>query len=392
MLQPELHKIEQAAGEPLVSPVDPAAVDVHRRRTHESYEGFLRAHLARLDAERPGLWPRDYSSVSAYERSIEPMRARLKRMLGFWTEPASRPSVRTWDSEVLFESAEFTASRFRLEVLPGLDTYAVELVPRTPGVHAGLLAQHGYGGTPESVCGFVRSANAADYSYRSLGIRAARRGFHVVAVHHPSGYGSTEDRQTGLPGFDRLGWCYGKNRLHRLAIMGYGTLFGLDMMGTSRGLDLLTTRPNVASDRIGMYGLSQGGESALFLPALDVRVQASVASAYFTHRIASLIGPHRALCYLDCAEEDKFFSEVISCFSDSDIASLIAPRAFAVEAGLKDTSVDFERAEAEFVRAREHYESLGIASRIEFIAHAEGHIPATCRAFEFLEQHLGLAP
>ncbi len=73
------------------------------------------------------------------------------------------------------------------------------------------------------------------------------------------------------------------------------------------------------------------------------------------------------------------------------LASLIAPRAFAVEAGLKDTSVNFERAEAEFARAHEHYEMLGIADRIEFIAHAEGHVPATRRAFEFLEQHLGVA-
>ena len=31
-------------------------------------------------------------------------------------------------------------------------TYAVELLPSSPGPHAGLLAQHGYGGTPEAVC------------------------------------------------------------------------------------------------------------------------------------------------------------------------------------------------------------------------------------------------
>jgi hypothetical protein len=69
--------------------------------------------------------------------------------------------------------------------------------------------------------------------------------------------------------------------------------------------------------------------------------------------------------------------------------SLIAPRAFAVEAGRKDSSVDFEKAEAEFARAQEHYARLGIADRIGFIGHREGHVSATRRAFEFLEQHLG---
>ena len=87
-----------------------------------------------------------------------------------------------------------------------------------------------------------------------LGLRAVRRGFHVVAVHHPSGYGSSAEVQTGLPDFAYLGPNYGKNRLHRLAILGYGTLFGLDMMGSSRAVDLLLTRADVDAGRIGIYG------------------------------------------------------------------------------------------------------------------------------------------
>jgi len=383
------HELDPEAARLQAPAVDPAQVDRHRQQTYESYEAFLRSHLTRLDAERSAVWRRDYSSLAAYERSVGPMRDRLKRMLGFWTEPAQRPALRTWDEERLCDETAFTATRFRLELMPGLETYAIELTPRAPGPHPGLLAQHGYGGTPEAVCGFTRSANAPDYSYCSLGLRAVRRGFHVVAVHHPSGYGTLDDSTTTIPAFVQMGGNYGKNRLHRLAIMGHGTLFGLDMMGSSRGVDLLASRPNVAADRIGMYGLSQGGESALFLPALDLRLRAAVSSAYFNDRFVKLVGPHRARTFLDSAEEDKFFSEVIPCFSDCDIVSLIAPRAFAVEAGLKDTSVDFEKAEAEFARARVHYDRLGIADRIEFIAHAAGHVSATARAFAFLEHHLG---
>ena len=101
-----------------------------------------------------------------------------------------------------------------------------------------------------------------------------------------------------------------------------------------------------------------------------------------------MIGPHRATSYLDSLEEDKFFPDLIRCFSDSDVASLIAPRAFAVEAGEKDSSVDFEKAEAEFRRAKEHYDKLGIPDRIEFIPHRQGHVSATKRAFEFLQEQL----
>jgi hypothetical protein len=53
--------------------------------------------------------------------------------------------------------------------------------------------------------------------------------------------------------------------------------------------------------------------------------------------------------------------------------------------------VDFEKSADEFARARAHYERLGIADRIEFIAHTGGHVSSTRRAFEFLLEHLGSA-
>ena len=384
----QFHEIEQPAGPPDLAPVDPQGVDAHRRMTYQSYETFLRERLAHLDRERPKAWHRDYASVKAYLESVAPMRGRLKRMLGFWVEPDDRSRVATREEEVLLEEKDFTAKRFRFEILPGLETYAVELVPTSPGPHPGLLAQHGYSGTPESVCGFVEAANLPDYSYRSLGLRGVRRGFHVLAVAHPNGYGSSKDSHSGLPGFPDMPGAYAKNRLHRMALMAGGTLFGLDMMGSSRGIDILAGREDVDADRIAMYGLSQGGESALYLPALDERVKASVCGAYFNSRLEKLIGPTRATSYLDSPEEDKFFSEVVSHFSDPDIVSLIAPRAFAVEAGQLDGAVDFELAERAFQPAAEHYERLGIPERIEFIAHEEGHVSATRRAYEFLMERL----
>jgi len=389
MAPKQWNEIEQPSGPPLVKPVDAAAVDRHRRATYESYERFLRGRLARLNRDRAKEWHRDYSDPRAYRRSVRAMRSRLKSMLGFWIEPKDRTPIRIKRPESLLKTPEFIARRFQLEVLPGLETYAVELVPRIAGTRPGLLIQHGYGVTPEMACGLTAGANIGDYSYRSLGLRAVRRGYHVVAVYHPSGFGSSEEVIGSIPGFEAYGRAYGKNRLHRMATMAGGTLFGLDMMASSRGIDYLVGWPDVAPDRIGMYGKSQGGQSALFLTAMDERIRASISCAYFNSRFQKLIGPHRATCYLDSPEEDKFFIDVIRWFSDSDIASLIAPRSFAVEAGQQDTSVDFEKSEAEFARAKIHYKGLGIPERIEFIAHREGHISATRRAFEFLDEALG---
>lgn len=373
----------------LAANVDPAQVDGFRKEVYLSYEAFLRSKLAELDAQRPSLWRRDYSSIEAYERSIEPMRDRLKKMLGFWQEPADRPPLRTWDRELLLDADDFTAHRFRFEVTPGLESYGITLAPKSKGPHPGLLAQHGYHGTPELVCGLAASSGNTEYGYCYAGLRAVLRGFYVVAVHHPTSYGTTDDEAgCPLPDFPTFPVAYGKNRLHRLAIMSGGTLFGLDMLASSRGIDLLASLGEVDPEGIAMYGLSQGGMSTLYLPALDKRIEAAVCSAYFNTRFVKLIGPHRGTTFLDSTEEDKFFTEVIRCFSDSDIVSLIAPRAFAVEAGEKDSSIDFEKSADEFPRARAHYEKLGIADRIEFIAHEKGHVAITRRAIDFLESSL----
>src|SRR5262249_13139788 len=101
-----------------------------------------------------------------------------------------------------------------------------------------------------------------------------------------------------------------------------------------------------------------------------------------------LIGPINGTCYLDWQDESQFMHEIVSSFSDPDIVSLICPRAFAVEAGAKDSAVDFDSARREFLKAREHYHRLCIGNRIEVIGHADGLVAAPAVTFGFLEDHL----
>ena len=381
--------IEQAPGPPEVDPVDPQEVDDCRRDTYESYESYLRQWLRGLDARRPQLWNRDYADPAAYERSVEPRRRRFAEMLGFWAEPADRPAIQAADERPLRETDEVTVTRFTYEVLPGLTTYALRLVPKTAGPHPGLLIQHGYMGTPELACGVVATANGPDVSYRSVGLRAARRGYHVIAPHHPSGYGMLGDEvDASLPDHPDQSVHYGKNRLHRLCLLGGGTLLGLDMLASSRAVDLLVGDARVDPERVGIYGLSRGGQTALFLPALDKRLRASVCAAYFNTRFAKLAGPYSRTNYVDWFAEGQFLPDQVRHFSDADIVSLIAPRAFAAEAGALDGAVDQEAAREEGIRAAGHYRRLGVPERFEVIAHAEGHVSATARAFAFLGEHL----
>ncbi len=211
----------------------------------------------------------------------------------------------------------------------------------------------------------------------------------MIAPHHPSGYGTKSDSlDVTLPGYEDHDVHYGKNRLHRLCVLGGGTLLGLDMLVSSRAVDLLEGHDDVDSRHIGMYGLSRGGQTALFLPAMDERIKASVCSAYFNERLPKLIGPYSKTNYVDWFAEGQILPEQVRYFADADIVSLIAPRAFAVEAGALDGAVAQDAARRECERAHVHYEKLGAPECCEFIAHAEGHVSATGRAFEFLQTHL----
>ena len=293
-----MQRIEQEAGPPELPPLDAKGIDQHRRRDYVSFETWLRKRLLTLDRERPQRWNRDYASLSSYRKSIEPMRNRLKAMLGFWVEPSERPAVRVRNVEILSSAKDFVARRFRIEIADGLETHAVDMTPNTPGPHPGLVAQHGYGGTPEELCGFTANCNSAECSYRSLGLRAVRRGYRVLALYHSAAYGSLETRLLTVPVPRAAGSSRnGQNRLHRLALLGGGTLLGLFLYASSRGIDFLETTGEIDPNRIAMYGLSQGGMCTLFLAALDERIRASVCSGYFCHRLTRLIGSSRSVSY-----------------------------------------------------------------------------------------------
>ena len=55
------------------------------------------------------------------------------------------------------------------------------------------------------------------------------------------------------------------------------TLLAKVLHDTSVGLDYLASRPEIDADRIGFLGHSYGGRMALWLPAIDSRIRATVS-------------------------------------------------------------------------------------------------------------------
>ncbi|MHB0878467.1 MAG: hypothetical protein ACYC5O_20720, partial [Anaerolineae bacterium] len=94
--------------------------------------------------------------------------------------------------------------------------------------------------------------------------------------------------------------------------------------------------------------------------------------------------------YVKSFEEDKFFPGWLKYFDDADVVSLICPRAFAGETGRKDQAVWYEHSRAAYEEARQHYVRLGLADRVAYFEHEDGHVARGIESIDFIAKHLGL--
>jgi len=142
--------------------------------------------------------------------------------------------------------------------------------------------------------------------------------------------------------------------------------------------------------RIAMWGLSLGGTATIFTAALDVRIKVSIIAAWFNDRLKRLIieDYHRASYLVEGVAEHLYLHGWMLEFGDSDLVSLICPRAVQVQAGQCDSSVWWPDAVAEFKRAKEHYTRLGIDDNCELNLHKNGHEVDLKGGMAFLKKHL----
>jgi predicted esterase len=232
-----------------------------------------------------------------------------------------------------------------------------------------IIAQHGLGSTPEDACGFVENIGP----YNAFGSRLAEQGYVVAAPR-------------------MMGGANKRNWLYRKAMLMGENLFGAEMFMLSRVVDYLHG-PDCAAcadpERIGFYGLSQGGMAALYFPALEQRVKLSVMSGHFYWlRVKMVVPGENYLAYICTSEEDKFIQGELLEFSEADIASLICPRPLCIEYGLQDPVLTQQEPEQEYPKIRQIYDQLGIGERLLLATHPGGHEVVLGESLEFIKQNL----
>ena len=264
------------------------------------------------------------------------------------------------DLAVNTTSPTLTGDGFRIErvmyhSLPGLPVTANVYVPATgPGPFPAVLLSPGHspGGKTELY---------------DIGGNLARAGF-VALAWDPVGQGERLQHFDPDLGASKVGRPTGEHGHDGVQTMLLGEhvsrYFVWDAM---RGIDYLSTRPDVDAQRIGAFGCSGGGTVTAYLAALDPRVKAAASACYMT-TVDALVESQTGV-----QEGEQSIPGFVTAGLDfADWILLAAPRPYAIVSTTEDM-FPFDGATRTYEEAKRVYGLMGAEASLRFITGPGGH-------------------
>jgi dienelactone hydrolase len=341
-------------------------------RVHRQFDrqvAFTQKILAASLAKRAAFWSKaDASSPERWKASVKPQRDYIwSEVIGRLPDPAGPVNPRT---RQVYETEKFRGYEVTLDVWPDVFAYGILLVPKNlrPGERRPVVVcQHGLEGRPQEVA----DPNIDSHYYHRYGARLAEEGFIVYAPQNP------------YIGQDRFRLL--QRKAHPLKL----SLFSFILGQHQRTLEWLSTLAFVDPARIGFYGLSYGGKTAVRVPPLLEQYALSICSADFNEWVWKNTRIDSRYSYLLTGEYDMIEFDFANVVNYSDLANLMAPRPFMVERGHADGVAPDEWVAYEFAKVRRFYTAnlkLPDNAAIEFF-----NGPHTINgkgSFAFLRKHL----
>lgn len=321
---------------------DEARINAYEKQLADYLSTYL---VDEYSARAAKAWNRDYTSIDALKRSVEPNRRR-------WEEVIKPP--------VLKKSGPLQKMPYPLQgieaewlKLPLGSITAEAILAFPPGAGKDhpvpiIIVQHGIGSGPET------PFENGD-SYHAYAKALLDAGFAVLA---PLNLRSIERR----------------NHIERLGRMANMSIPGIELVRMQHLLDIVLSDPRVDAERVGMWGVSLGGMATMFWMPLEPRIKVGVVSAWFNERRNKMVVPdERYTSFIVTNEDYVFVSGWLTEFSDDDVVSLICPRPLQIQHGKKDRIAYWPQVLDEFERAKVHYKKLSVEDRIDMVVHEGGH-------------------
>jgi dienelactone hydrolase len=263
------------------------------------------------------------------------------------------------------------------DVAPDVIGYGVLLVPK--GIPAGekrpvVVVQHGLEGRPQHLFGLEeieqKDGRATPFHYyQNIGSKLAERGYVVYMPQNP--------------------YIGDFRRINRLANPLGLSLFSFIIAQHDRLLDWLSSIAYVDPAKIGFYGLSYGGKTALRVPPLLPRYALSICSGDFNewvYKVSSIDAPYT---YPFTPEWEISEFDLASVANHAEMAKMMAPRPFMVERGHRDGVGVDEWVAYEYAKVKRFYDEMGIGDRTEIEYFNGPHKIHGVGTIQFIRKHLG---
>ena len=267
----------------------------------------------------------------------------------------------------VYDKERWTGYEVVLEVYPNLFAWGFLLIPKdikTGEKRPVVVVQHGRSRIPQ----IMIEGNSTGYN--DVAAKLADKGFIVFAPHNL------------YRGEDLYRWLTRKaNTLGK-------SLYSFIIPQHEQLLKWLGTLPYVDKSRIGFYGLSFGGASAMRLPAVLEGYSLSICSGDFSDYTRRIVDSHYPHGFLNSNEWELPCFDMGNHFSHAEMAYLIFPRPFMVERGHDDLVQPDEWVGYEYAKIKYLYDQFNCEDKTEIEYFNGGHSMRCEGTFTFLKKHL----
>ena len=354
---------------PAPTPVSPpVAAGPRQKRLFDQLVDHTQRVLSEAEFRRQDFWAdADDSSVEAWTTSCKSYRKRLwDDVIGRLPPATMPPSPRT---RLTYDEPGFLGFEVMLDVYDDVFAYGLLLLPkdlREGEQRPVVVCQHGLEGT----CQKVVERDPKDGAYHRFAAALAERGFVVYAPQNP------------YIGGDRFRVL--QRKLNPLG----KSLFSVIVRQHEVTVDWLGSLPFVDRERIGFYGISYGGKTAMRVPALLESYCLSICSADFDEWIWKNASARHRYSYLTTGEYEMFEFDLGNTFNYAEMSWLILPRPFMVERGHHDGVAPDEWVFYEYAKTFRRYDLFGLRDRTELEVFDGPHTIHGQGTFSFLHKHL----
>lgn len=330
--------------------VAPGAGPVASEREFGQWVEFCQKLMRQAERRRGEFWAKaDLSSPEAWAKTRGPYLEHYEQeIIG---KIATAPGVPRVETRRIYDTVDYTGYEIYVPLDGALFGYGILLVPKSlkPGERRPLVvAQHGLEGRPRDLIEPL-DAKAAQ-TYGRFAARLAERGFVVYAPQNPYIHGDN---------FRVL-----QRKANPLGL----TLYSFIVAQHKKSLDWLETLPMVDKERIGFYGLSYGGRTAMMVPPVEPRYKVVICSGNFNEWTWKIASNEVPFSYLWTRETEMFDFDLANTFGHYELAAMMGGRAFMVERGHSDGVGIDEWVSYEYAKVRRLYANwhLGERTRIEY--------------------------